>query len=97
MLHQLLWTPSQDRIERSNAKRYMDTIAKNAGFSGSSFHDLWKWSVENPTVFWNSIWDFCDIIGDKGERLSNGAEKFWEHRYFPDARLNFAENLFRTI
>ena len=95
MLHQLLWTPSQDRIERSNAKRYMDTIAKNAGFSGSSFHDLWKWSVENPTVFWNSIWDFCDIIGDKGERLSNGAEKFWEHRYFPDARLNFAENLLR--
>jgi acetoacetyl-CoA synthetase len=73
----------------------MNMLKEKSLFEGTSFNDLWKWSVTNPQAFWSSIWDFGDIIGDKGERISNGAEKFWEHRYFPDAKLNFAENFLK--
>jgi acetoacetyl-CoA synthetase len=42
------------------------------------------------------VWDFGNIVGDKcSDRISNGKERFWEHRFFPDAKLNFAENLLK--
>ena len=95
MSHKLLWTPSKERIEQTNAFKFMNLVKENEKFEGDRFYDLYKWSVENPKQFWNYIWDFTGIIGEKGERVSNGATKFWEHRYFPDAKLNFAENLLR--
>jgi acetoacetyl-CoA synthetase len=96
MSNELLWEPSKERIESSNAVRFMNQIKKTNGFIGTTFHDLWEWSVKNPKIFWDAIWDFGNIIGDKGsDRISNGKSKMWEHRYFPDAKLNFAENLLK--
>lgn len=94
MVHELLWTPSKERIENSNVYNFIKLLKERNSFSGEDFHDLWEWSVSHTADFWNAIWDFCGVIGDKGSAtLSNGANKFWEHRYFPDAKLNFAENL----
>ena len=71
-----LWTPSKERIENSNAMKFMKQVSEKSGFTGSTFHDLWEWSVNNPEPFWDNIWDFGDIIGDKGSnRISNGKEK----------------------
>ncbi len=96
MSDKLLWTPSKERIENSNAIRFMKQVREQNGFSGTTFNDLWKWSIENPNIFWNAIWDFGNIIGEKGsENISNQKENFWEHRFFPDAKLNFAENLLK--
>lgn len=96
MAHQLLWTPSEERIRNSNATKFIRFVQGRCGFQGKSFYDLWKWSVANPCDFWDAVWDFGGIIGDKGsDRISNGAEKFWEHRYFPDSKLNFAENFLK--
>ena len=95
MSNKLLWTPSKERIEQTNAFHFMELAKKNCKFSGKTFHDLWNWSVENPQPFWDLIWDFTGIIGEKGKRISNGEHEFWKHRYFPDAKLNFAENLLR--
>ncbi len=96
MSRELLWTPSEERIKNSNATKFMKFVEERCKFSGSTFHDLWEWSVSNPNDFWNAIWDFCGVIGEKGSgRISNEAKNFWEHRYFPDAKLNFTENLLR--
>lgn len=96
MSRELLWTPSEERIKNSNAAKFMKFVEERCQFSGSTFHDLWEWSVSNPKDFWNAIWDFCGVIGEKGSsRISNEAKNFWEHRYFPDAKLNFTENLLR--
>jgi acetoacetyl-CoA synthetase len=95
MSGKLLWTPSEERVKNSNAYRFMENLRKRQEFSGTTFHDLWKWSVSNPYKFWSEIWDFCEIIGEKGDKVANEATKFWEHRYFPDAKLNFAENLLK--
>jgi acetoacetyl-CoA synthetase len=73
----------------------MKKLKNDKKFDGTTFHDLWKWSVASPYDFWSAIWDFGDVVGEKGKRIANGAERFWEHRYFPDAKLNFAENLLK--
>ncbi|MDR0753205.1 MAG: acetoacetate--CoA ligase [Holosporaceae bacterium] len=95
MSHKLLWTPSDERIANSNIFRFMKNLGDSNEFNGTTFHDLWKWSVANTHEFWTAVWDFSDIIGEKGDRISNDAEKFWEHRYFPNATLNFTENLLK--
>ncbi|MDR1334319.1 MAG: acetoacetate--CoA ligase, partial [Holosporaceae bacterium] len=95
MSNELLWTPSKERIESSNAFRFISGLNQRQVFTGKTFHELWEWSVNNPRPFWSEIWDFSDVIGEKGERISNEEEKFWEHRYFPDAKLNFAENFLK--
>ena len=95
MSHELLWTPSNERINSSNVCRFMKNLKKHNEFEITTFQDLWKWSVSNPRDFWSAVWDFGDIVGEKGDKISNDAKKFWEHRYFPDAKLNFAENLLK--
>lgn len=94
--NEALWIPSAERIANSNATKFINQVKEKAGFAGTTFHDLWEWSVTNPETFWDNVWDFGNIIGDKGSsRLSNKAEKFWDFRYFPDAKLNFAENFLK--
>ena len=50
-------------------------------------------SLKNNEVFWSELWDFSDIKGDKGERILDKNKIFYKNIFFPDAKLNFAENL----
>ena len=56
---------------------------------------LWRWSVEQQELFWSALWDWCGVVGDKGGRVFVPGDGMAGARYFPDARLNFAENLLR--
>ena len=56
----------------------------------AALHD---WSLEDPTAFWDALWDFCGIIGDKGSRTIAPSATFQDTRFFPEARFSFAENL----
>ncbi len=92
-----LWTPSKERIENSNISKFIDLINQKYNSQINDFDSLWAWSIENQEKFWNQIWDFCNVISSsKGERISNGSTNFKEHRYFPDAKINFAENILRN-
>jgi len=52
-----------------------------------------RWSIAKPEEFWAAAWDFCGVIGDRGERLVEPADEFRHTRFLPDATLNVAENL----
>lgn len=65
------------------------------GVGASDYETLWRWSVDRKVDFWNSVWDFCEVIGDKGERTLADEHLLPGARFFPDARLNFAENLLK--
>jgi acetoacetyl-CoA synthetase len=52
--------------------------------------------VEEPGPFWDAVWDACGVIGEKGTRLVENPGRMPGTRFFPDATLNFAENLLRT-
>ncbi len=59
------------------------------------YHALWRWSIEDQDAFWSAAWDWFGIVGHKGGRVLIDGDRMPHARYFPDARLNFAENLLR--
>jgi acetoacetyl-CoA synthetase len=90
-----LWTPSSEQIEQTILSKFM-TFAANSGagpFSG--YDDLWEWSVTDLQNFWSSIWDFAGVIGEKGDRVLVNEGDVENASFFPDAQLNFAQNMLR--
>jgi acetoacetyl-CoA synthetase len=92
---QPLWTPSQARVDAANMTRFIAQVNQNHGLSISDYDTLYQWSLDQKETFWSEVWDFCEIIGDKGERVLIDGENIETAQWFPDASLNFAENLLR--
>lgn len=90
-----LWTPTQDRIDAAPLTAFMKAAAAKAGTSFASYAELHRWSVEDREGFWSLLWDFCGIVGDKGETVLVDGDKMPGAAFFPDATLNFAENLLK--
>jgi acetoacetyl-CoA synthetase len=92
----ILWQPSPERIAKSNISAFIKLVNKRwqAGVADSTA--LYEWSVSQPEQFWTSVWDFCGVIAERrGERVLVDGDKMPGAQWFPDARLNFAENLLR--
>jgi len=92
----IIWRPDAARIEASNLVRFMRRLNAKHGSSLHDYDSLHAFSLDEPARFWGAAWDFCGIIGDRGAApaLQDGATML-DARWFPDARLNFAENLLR--
>ncbi|CAN7281013.1 acetoacetate--CoA ligase [Mesorhizobium caraganae] len=90
-----LWTPTQDRIDAAPLTAFMKAAAAKTGTSFASYAELHRWSVEDREGFWSLLWDFCGIVGDKGETVLVDGDKMPGASFFPDATLNFAENLLK--
>ena len=85
-----MWTPSPERVERSNMTRYLRWLRDRRGLHFGSYDELWRWSVDDLDAFWASIWDFFEVGGPApspavAERRMPGAS------WFPGAALNHAE------
>jgi acetoacetyl-CoA synthetase len=70
-------------------------LADRAGRGFAEYTELHRFSVEQNALFWEAVWDFCDVRGDRGERGADDLELMPGARFFPDARLNFVENVLR--
>jgi len=92
---QPLWSPSQAGIDAANMTRFIAQVNQNYGQAISDYDALYQWSVDEKESFWSEVWDFCGIVGDKGERILIGGDNIETAEWFPDASLNFAENLLR--
>ncbi len=91
-----LWTPSPERIAGANITRYRRYLEDELGVEAADYPALHRWSVANRDEFWRSVWDFCGVIAEsRGETVLADGERMPGARWFPDARLNFAENLLR--
>ncbi|MBL8580113.1 MAG: acetoacetate--CoA ligase [Mesorhizobium sp.] len=90
-----LWTPDASRIADSPLTAFTEAATRLTGNSFSTYADLHRWSVEDRAAFWGLVWDFCGVIGDKGARGLADGDKMPGASFFPDASLNFAENLLR--
>lgn len=92
---QPLWTPTQDQIDAAPLTAFTKAAGVKAGVAFSSYSQLHAWSVEDREGFWSLIWDFCGIVGDRGDNLLVDGDKMPGASFFPDATLNFAENLLK--
>lgn len=96
MTNQILWHPSEKTIETANLTRFMASIRQEYTAPIDEYKDLYQFSLENPEKFWKSVWSFCHIIAKaQGSRVLIEAEDMKTAKFFPDAQLNFAENLLR--
>ncbi len=92
----LLWQPSEEQIKNSNMYRFMNVVNKKYHQNFSDFAPLYQWSIENIADFWETMWQFADIIASKPyDQVIDDDTKMPGARWFTGARLNFAENLLR--
>lgn len=89
----VLWEPSDSWVSQSNLMKFSQEV----GFPLLPYERFHRWSVAQPESFWSALWDFANVIGDKGERVvvppSDGG--MLGTQWFPDSRINFAENILR--
>ena len=91
-----LWSPSPERIAAANLTRFMQEVGAQQGMSLDGYDALYDWSIDRPEAFWRAIWDFCGVIGDgPGAVALADPDKMPGAQFFPEAQINFAENLLR--
>jgi acetoacetyl-CoA synthetase len=88
-----LWSPSPERIAAATLTRFRHTIAEQWQTRVDDYAALYQFSLDRAPDFWSTLWDFAGIRGFKGSRIVQDFERMPGARFFPDARLNFAENL----
>ncbi|HEX2017654.1 MAG TPA: acetoacetate--CoA ligase [Aurantimonas sp.] len=89
----LLWTPDAARVERHPMTAFAAMAGERHGLAFPDYDALHRWSVEHRADFWSTVWDFCGIVGERGETALATGATMRDDRFFPNARLNFAENL----
>ena len=91
-----LWKLKKEKLHKTNLFLYSEFIKKNLKInSNCNFDKIWKWSIENPKIFWKSIWDFTKVKGKLGHILLQESEIFYKNKFFPDSELNYVENLLK--
>ncbi|MCZ7598284.1 MAG: acetoacetate--CoA ligase [Gammaproteobacteria bacterium] len=90
-----LWTPDAGRISRARITAFIEAAGDRTGKSIQGYADLHRWSVQNSEAFWDLLWSFSGVVGERGERVVAERERMPGARWFPDAKFNYAENLLR--
>ncbi len=98
-IQQPIWTPTTERIKSSNIQRFIERICHHHA-DITNFTQLHDWSIKNDAVFWEETWDFCNIKGSQGHVTKTAGKAKWQEfvgtrdtQWFPQAKLNYAENL----
>jgi acetoacetyl-CoA synthetase len=91
----VLWTPSQERMERARITEFRRWLTEKRGLTFADYEALWRWSTTDIDAFWQACWDFFGIEATKqptavlGKRTMPGAE------WFPGAEINYARHMLR--
>jgi acetoacetyl-CoA synthetase len=75
---------------------FMRAVESRWGCAIPDYASLHRWSVDRPAEFWTSVWEFGEVRGERGAAVLVDGDKMPGARWFPDARLNYAQNLLRA-
>lgn len=90
-----MWQPSDERIQSTQMHAFIRYL-KEQRLNFDDYNALYTWSVEESPAFWVAVWDFFKIIAEKrGHHILKNKTRMPGATWFPEARLNFAENLLR--
>jgi acetoacetyl-CoA synthetase len=91
-----LWSPSPQRVADANMTAFMRRVNERHGTALATYAQLYRWSIDHLEDFWAAMWDFGGVVAEtRGERVIADRDRMPGARFFPEARLNFAENLLR--
>ncbi|AXS81365.1 acetoacetate--CoA ligase [Dechloromonas sp. HYN0024] len=82
-----LWQPNPLTVGDTRMAQFIQAMGQG------SYGETWQWSIDQPEAFWSQVWDFCSAVGKKGEKIVIDGDQMPGARWFPEARLNYAENL----
>ncbi|MFK5954947.1 MAG: acetoacetate--CoA ligase [Planctomycetota bacterium] len=91
-MHEVLWQPSAACVAQSRLTAFAAQIGFALEGKDNGYDALWQWSIENREDFWSAVWDFTGVVGQKGSIIL-GMDAMPGAEWFPEAQLNFAENL----
>lgn len=95
MTTKIMWQPDANQIAAARMTDFMQNVNREHGTNLETYSQLHDWSVQHHEIFWRGIWNYFDVIGNAGERTLIDGDKIPGAQWFPDAKLNFAENLLR--
>ncbi len=94
---QIIWQPPANGIEKTELAKFIDFVNKKEALKLEiNYSEIWNWSVTSSSRFWDLVWDFTKIIGEKGSRIIEGENNFPGAKFFPDSKINYAENILRN-
>ncbi len=92
----LLWKPAAEKVKTTNMYRFMKQVNARFGQHFTEYDSLYRWSVDNISDFWTTMWDFSGIIASAPyQEVIDDLNTMPGAKWFTGARLNFAENLLR--
>ena len=93
---EVLWQPSAETIKGANMTAFRRAAEKQWDVDLPDYTALHAFSIAEQEKFWISVRDFCNIRAETwGDRVLVDGDKMPGAKFFPNARLNFAENLLR--
>jgi acetoacetyl-CoA synthetase len=96
MAEKPLWQPGQERIEEANITRFARQAIRDWKLGINTYPDFYRWTIDRPDEFWDSLWKFAGVRASvKGSRVLVERDGMPGAQWYPDARLNFTENLLR--
>ncbi|SHG11111.1 acetoacetyl-CoA synthetase [Microbulbifer donghaiensis] len=92
---QPLWQPTPEAIAATQMDQFRRRVNERHQLNLADYAELLQWSVDQRETFWSDLWDYAEVIAsERGEQVL-GKDTMPGAEWFPDARLNFAENLLR--
>jgi acetoacetyl-CoA synthetase len=89
-----LWQPKLKRQKNAHITRFMTLCSKQRNIEIINYPELYQWSINDSPAFWDMLWDYAEVVAEKkGDQVVLDKEKMPGAKWFPDARLNYAENL----
>src|SRR6185437_9783514 len=91
----VLWEPDDKTVRDARVTHFIRWL-EGHGTSVGGYQDLWQWSVTHPGEFWTAVWDYFDVLGDRGDGPALAGDTMPDVRWFGGATLNYARNALRT-
>ncbi len=92
-INDILWSPTTEQIQQANSTNFISHLNDKFAIKLSTFQELHAWSTDNSEAFWEELWYFTDVIGDKGKHILENKNLMPGAVWFSDSKVNFAENL----
>ena len=91
-----LWSPSEQAVEQAQLTQFARQVVRKRHLDLNSYPEFYQWSIDQPEEFWSDVWEFCGLIASrKGSTVLVDGDKMPGAKWFPEARLNIAENMMR--
>ena len=90
-----MWRPTPEEAQNSRLGQFLRWCCVHNGVRAATYRQAWEWSVGDPSAFWSAVREYFDVIGDGFDGPALAGDTMPGAKWFPSARLNFAENVLR--